>query len=85
MNGYAFSILSPELNELRLCQKYFNMVSNITVANNDENCPVKGSYPVTDDDVEKCLEAEENKNTRRKTDSDVALVSCKLLNVLNRQ
>ena len=39
----------------------------------------------TDDDVEKFLETEENKNTCRKTNSDVALESCNLFIFLNRQ
>ena len=58
------------MNELRLCQKYFDMASKNTLANNDEKLSGERFLSFTDDDVEKFLGAEENKNTRRKTDSD---------------
>ena len=51
--------------ELRLCPKYFDMASNNTLVNNDEKlCREKFlSFCFTDDDVEKFLKAEENKNS----------------------
>ena len=59
------------MNELRLCQKYFDMAPRDTLANNDEKLSGERFLSFTDDDVEKFLGVEENKNTRRtKTDSD---------------
>ena len=46
---------------LRLCQKYFDMASNNTLANSDEKLSSERFLSFTDDDVEKVLEAEENK------------------------
>ena len=62
-------------------KKYFDMASNNTLADNDEKLSSERFLWLTDDHVEKFLEAQENKNSRRNTDSDVALVSCKLLNI----
>ena len=47
------------------------MASKNILANNDEKLSSKSLLSFTDDDVENFWEAEENKNTRRKTDSDV--------------
>ena len=41
---------------------------NNTLANNDEKLSSERFLSFTDDDVDKFLEAEENKNTRRKTE-----------------
>ena len=44
-----------------LCQKYFDMASNNTLAYNDKKLSSERFLYFTDYDVEKCLEAEENK------------------------
>ena len=52
------------------------MASNNTLPNNDEKLSSEKLLSLPDDNhVEKILEAEENKNTRRNIDSDVALAS----------
>ena len=61
MNGYEFSILSPELHELRLWQTYFDVASNNILANNDDKLSSERFLWFTDDHVEKFLEAEEKK------------------------
>ena len=50
------------------------MASNNTLTNNDENLFSAHFLSFSGDDVEEFLKAKENKNTRSKTDSNVALV-----------
>ena len=64
-----------KLMKLCLCQKYFDMASNNTLANNDEKLFSERFLSFIDDDVEKLLEAGENKNTHRKTENDVAFLN----------
>ena len=74
-----FSVLScmscAFVKNISICFKQYNLA----FANNDETLFSERFLSFTDEDVEKFLELEENKNTRRKTESYVALVSCKLL------
>ena len=69
------SIPSPKLMSCAFVKKKFDMASNNTLANNDEKLSSKRFLSFIDDDVEKLLEAGENKNTRRKTENDVAFLN----------
>ena len=55
--------------------KHIHRASNDTLPNNDEKLSSERLLSFTNDNVEKILEAEENKNTRRNTDRDVALAN----------
>ena len=55
----------PELHKLRRFQNYFDRTSNNTVANIVEKFFSERFPSFTDVDVEKFLEAEENKNSLR--------------------
>ena len=46
----VFSILSPELHELRLCNEYFDMASNNILANNGEKLSSERFLSFTDND-----------------------------------
>ena len=58
---------------VKISQKYFDMASNNTLANNNGKLSSDRFLSSTDDDLEKFLGAEETKTTRKKTDSDIAL------------